>query len=354
MGLPTINVVFLEKAQTAVIRSGRGEVGVVLHDATKETVLHSYKSLAEVKTEDFSADNMKILKDVFRAGPSMVHVVRLTAEQQFADAKKTLDSLNMNWMCYIGETQDGVAEYVKERNAKNIPRNLKAVACNIKADDMHMCNFSTTSVTQKGESGKADEAVDGKNYVARITGLLASMPMTRTATYYVLDDLSAIEEKEDSNASIDNGELILVNDYGTIRIGRGVNSLTTGSNEDYKDIAVVEVMDLIREDIILTFKNYYCGQYKNNLDNQKLFIAAVNKYFTDLANEGILNKEVENIAAIDVETQRKKWIESGKSEASEWSDEEVEKHPFGRYMFLKANISILMGLEDMQFNISMS
>lgn len=354
MGLPTINVVFTEKAQTAVVRSGRGVVGVVLHDATKETVLHTYKSLAEVKSEDFTAENMKIIKDVFREGPSTVHIVRLTAEQQFTDAEKTLDSLNLNWMCYVGETQDGVAEYVKARNEKNIPRNLKAVMYNVTADDKHIANFTNEKVTQKGENGKSDEEIEGKNYVARMAGMLAALPMTRTATYFVMNDLSAIQEKEDPGASIDSGELVLVNDYGTIRVGRGVNSLTTGDNEDLKDIAVVEAMDLIREDIMVTFKNYYCGQYKNNLDNQKLFIAAVNKYFRDLADEGILNNQVDNLASIDVDTQRKKWVESGKSEASEWSDEEVEKHPFGRFIFLKADISILQGLEDLQFNISMS
>ena len=75
-------------------------------------------------------------------------------------------------------------------------------------------------------------------------------------------------------------------------------------------------MDLMRDDIRTTFEENYIG-VNNSYDNKMLFIGAVNQYFNKLEKEGILDKEAENKADIDVNAQRK-WL-AQKYDVSEYS-----------------------------------
>ena len=47
-GLPTLVVAFIKKAQTAVLRSGRGVVALILRDASNETVSYTYGKESQV------------------------------------------------------------------------------------------------------------------------------------------------------------------------------------------------------------------------------------------------------------------------------------------------------------------
>ena len=56
---------------------------------------------------------------------------------------------------------------------------------------------------------------------------LVKKNMTESVTYWELDDLQAVSAIADVGASIDAGNLALFKDDDTIRIARGVNTLTT-------------------------------------------------------------------------------------------------------------------------------
>src|SRR5699024_288861 len=126
--------------------------------------------------------------------------------------------------------------------------------------------------------------VNGKTYSAseytgRIAGAVAALPFTRSFTYYKFPEIESITESATPDVDIDNGELILINDGKDIKVGRGVNSLTTTSvekAEDFKSIRFVEVIDLIRDDIRTTFNDEYVGKVNNTYDNQVLFITSIN------------------------------------------------------------------------------
>ena len=64
-------------------------------------------------------------------------------------------------------------------------------------------------------------------YCARIAGILAGLSLSRSSTFYVLNDVSSAEVPDDPNERIDAGELILTFDGSQYKIGRGVNSLTS-------------------------------------------------------------------------------------------------------------------------------
>lgn len=115
MGLPNIVVTFKEKAATAITRSERGIVCLVMNDATKTDPFYEYRSILDVSEEDWSEDNLKALKDAFLDGPSKVYAVRLETEKKFSDAEAALDKIKINWLAYIGADQTGVADYVKKQ-----------------------------------------------------------------------------------------------------------------------------------------------------------------------------------------------------------------------------------------------
>ena len=78
MGLPEIYISFETAAVSAVKRSSRGVVALAVTDATKGGAASAvYRSLSEVDESKFTAENYRLLKLCFLAGPSKVAVLRL-------------------------------------------------------------------------------------------------------------------------------------------------------------------------------------------------------------------------------------------------------------------------------------
>lgn len=349
MGLPNIVVEFLTKANTAITRSERGIVCLVISDTTKENRITEYKSISDVVETDWSEENLKIIKETFLDGPSKVYVARVKTEETLTDIKKDLDLIKINWIAHINSDQTEIVEYVKKRNLKGGSAAIKAVVFNQAANDTHIVNFTNQKVTRVNGT-----EVDGYKYLGRITGALAALPLDGSSTYYTFTDLLSVQEPEKLGEAVDAGEFVLFNDYGTVKAARGVNSATTTEKEDLKKISIIEGMDLMKEDIIETFKNQYVGKYKNNLDNQSVFVAAINTYFRQLGMSGVLNPDYANLAAIDVEKQRNAWADAGTTEALDWDDETVKKTPFKSYVYMRANVQFSDAIEDLEFSVYMN
>lgn len=357
IGLPKIEIVFKKLAATAVQRSARGIVALIVKDTTSEDFdVVEYKSQTEIETTKFTAANVKYIQDVFSGGASKVIVVRIGTEEgtPTATAVRALGSRKYNWIGFAeGAPADHTAlvAYVKEQESANL-KNIKAVVFNVTSpDSMSVVNFANEKVTYQDGT-----EVTGEKYVARILGLLAGLPMTQSATYMELADLSYVVEPGDVEAAINSGKFVLFNDEETVRVARAVNSMTTvtgGQSEDMKKIIIVETMHQIKEDIYRTFKTDYLGKYKNKYDNQVLLISAINGYFTGLAAEDILDPDFANTCYVDVESQRNAWISTGKVEAAEWDEAQVRINTFRSNVFLSGNVKILDAMEDFEFGITM-
>jgi len=358
IGLPQIIINFIKSAATAIARSAKGIVVIVVKDETDATFSYkeyNYASDAALDKAKYTAANYQQISDAFLGTPNKVYVVRIALLGAFEDAVATIDTLKFNWICLADGTiadQQALATYVKGKNAVNKVRKIKAVTYKATVtDDMHIVNFTNETIKRPGEA-----SLPGWNYVGRIAGALAGLPFTRSITYFVFADLEGVDEPDDMNAAIGAGEFILMNDYGEVKAARGVNSLVTvGANqtEDMKKITIVEAMDVILEDIATEFKNNYVGKYKNKYDNQALFISAVNGYFDALEKEDILDDIYNNEALIDIETQRQAWLTSGKIEAADWDEITVKNNTFASNMYLNGNVKILDAIEDLNLNVYM-
>lgn len=346
MGKPNIIVEFKEKANSAMQRSERGVVCLILSDTTKTAQLTTYKTMADISETDWTPENLQIIRETMTDGANKLHIVRIGADETLADVKETLDSLKINWIAHIASAQTDIANYVKARNAAGGAAAIKAVVFNQAANDRHIVNFTNEMVVKADGTETA-----GYKYLGRIAGMLAALPLNRSATYYTFDDLKKVVEPENVDEAVEGGEFILFNDYGCVKVARAVNSATTVESEELKKITIVEGMDLMKEDITETFKNQYVGRFKNDLDNQMLFVAAINTYFRQLAADEVLNPDFSNLAEIDLERQRNALIAAGKLEAADWDDETVKKNPCGTYVYVKANVQMLDAIEDLSFDI---
>lgn len=354
MGLPVISVEFKKLATTALIRSVRGILAVVIQDATSDVAWTSktFTSLDEVDTKEFTTENYKVLSRAFTAAPYQVIVVRVGSEGTMETAQAILDKLIYNWVCAVpANFQAGLVTYVKSINTPRRIRKAKALVYNQpSADDMHIVSVANGTVTTK-----EGETVTMTNYLPRLAGLLAACPMDQSVTYADLDDLEVVADVSDLDTEIDGGSLCLFRDDNVIRIARGVNTLQTVSGdvtEDMKKIAVVEAMDLIQEDIIRTFKTYYLGKRKNTTDNQALFVADVSSYLAALADEGVVNKDETISVSVDVAAMRKAWEDAGTSTA-DLTDAQVKKKPFRSQVFVAAQAHVLDAMEDMTMVFTM-
>jgi len=348
MGLPKILIDFKTLAETIITRSERGIVAVILKDNSNTTQTYTFSKESEIVKSHFTASNLAFLSLIFMGGPSKVIVERVQTSGDISDALERLK--NKQWYYLTvpglsdGET-DTVVEYIKEQRNK-YHKTFKAVLPSVVADYEGIINFATDNIKVGAKTYTTAE------FCCRIAGILAGLPLNRSATYYTLSEVESITESETPDADVDNGKLILINDGTKIKIARGVNSLTTFTDDkssDFAKIKILEAVDMIRDDIRTTFEDEFVGKVENSYDNKIVFIAAVNKYFKDLANRGVLYDKFDNKAEIDIDATRE-WL-SKTRDVSSWDDEKVKTANTGTNVFVRANIQIQDAIEDLNFNI---
>ena len=104
---------------------------------------------------------------------------------------------------------------------------------------------------------------------------------------------------------------------------------------------------MIQDDIVSTARDSYIGKYANSYDNKCLLITAINAYFAELVRNGLLAS-----GTCEINLERQKTYLGGKGiDTSDMSDEEIKQANTGSYVFLKATISILDAMEDIEMEI---
>lgn len=354
--MPVFDVVFRQLAGSLVERSARGVAVLIVRDGTggADAGVTAYADLAAAQRDKakYTADNYAAISDVLTFAPHRFYVVRIGKDTAIADAFGLIErNIKTGWVTIADATDEDAAalvSWIKAGETKR--RSYKAVVYNATTapDSMRVVNFVNPTVTFADSRGKAE----GGKYLPSLVGIAAVCNIARGMTNYLCANLSAVEEVADNDAAVGAGKFVLVGDEdGDVRVGVGVNSLTTINGEtlteDMKYIEIVEAMDMMRDDIRATFRRDYLGNYRNTQDNQMLFVASVNGYYRQLAAEGVLNPDYDNAAYLDAAAQRDAWVAAGKAEAAEWDDATVLATPYKRQMFLAARNQILFSMTDM-------
>ncbi|APH17568.1 phage tail sheath C-terminal domain-containing protein [Clostridium botulinum] len=350
MGLPEINITFKSLAKSAITRSSRGTVALILKDTGifNNPIKITDATKIPVGLNDNNKEQIKLaLKGGYNSTKEvLVFIVGL--EGKVEDSFTSL--LNYKWdYLSIPEIEnldkDTVATFIKSIR-ENKHKKVKVVLPNCKGDNQCIINFTADEIKV------GDKTYTTAQYCGRIAGILATTPLNISATYFVLQEVESIKAIEDENKAIDNGELILINDGEKVKIGRAVNSLTTlkdDISEEWKKIKIVDTMDLIYTDIRKTFEDDYIGKVANDLDNKMVFITTVNSYLKSLEQENLLNAG-KNYTYLDMETQ-KLYIGSKGIDIENMKEDEIKEYNTGSKFFLGGKISILDAMEDLDFGM---
>ncbi|WP_276789807.1 phage tail sheath subtilisin-like domain-containing protein [Veillonella magna] len=368
-GMPEIFINFRTKGTTAIKRSARGIVLMILHNETIDEIKrYRINDVADIPEKGISEDNVDLIKKTLLGTPLriLLYTVPTTevesAENTLADVLKLIDTIKFNWLCAPNATEQeaqDIASWIKtQRNIKR--KTFKAVLAHQAADDKGIVNFCAEDIkVQKGKSEDGTpvyKTYTATEYTGRIAGILAGLPLDRSATYYKLTEVVSVRQHEDINTLIDKGELHLIDeeDGDGVKIARAGNSLTTFTTdvgEKFRKIKIVEGVDMVTDDLRDTFKKYYAGKCINDYDHKMLFCAAAMVYFDGLKGN-VLDKDGKNTIDIDEKFQRNYAILDG-ANVEEMSAMEIRKYNTGDKLALTGNLVFVDAMENLTIDFTM-
>lgn len=352
-GLPQILIEFKGKGMSAIARSQKGTVALLVKDKTgTDQKVFQYNNSMDVVAKDYTTENFDLIKKTFLGNPKKVIVVRLANDAaNYAAALTILSDYAFDYLAVPtiagGDVAD-VANWVKSQR-DNHKKSYKAVLPNYVADYEGIINFTTENIVV------GDTTYSTAAYTGRIAGLLAGLPLSQSATYVVLPEVENMTSKADQDAAVIAGELILINDGTNIKIARGVNSLTTISGDktqSWKKIKIVEGMDMIRKDVQTTYAKNYVGKVANTYDNKMLFLSAVGVYMKQLEKDYVLDPAYENGLTLDLEAHKDCATADG-VQAESLSEKELREYNTGATVYAAGKIKFLDAMEDLKFSINM-
>lgn len=355
MGRPSINIVFTSAAATAIARSEKGIVALILKDAAAgEQGAHVLTNITQIP-EALSADNKAYIARAFigYVNPPKKVIVFVEAADA-ADLSTGLAYLATQVFDYLAgppeiSTTEATAVVIWIKAQRALGAVYKAVLPNDVADCEAIVNFAASGIVVGETEYTAAE------YCSRIAGLIAGTPLSISCTYAPLAEVTDIDRLTPSemDTAIDAGKFILEHDGIKVKVSRGVNSLTTTTGTkgaSFKKIKIVEAVDLITRDIRLITQDDFIGKYANSYDNKCVLISAIQDYFRSLENSGVL-KAGASVVGIDVDAQEE-YLQSTGVDTSDMTEKEIKEANTGSKVFLAATLSILDAIEDIALNIT--
>lgn len=342
MGLPIIDISFKQLAKSAVIRSQRGIVALILKDTTKA-------SLTVFDEGDIPSGltkaNQGLIKDVLKGSPNKIELFVLGSGDNISEALTYFEGVEFNLMCMpSAETSDvtAIKAFIKKMNDV-VKYKCDAILANEEADSEAIINYTADDIVVGGKS------VTTANHTARIAGLIEGTPLHQSITFATLSDVDAIENltKEQADTRIDNGELILVREMGKVRVARGVNSLTTLNDikgNAFQKIKLRKILNLIHNDLRRVIVEKYIGKVPNNYDNKCVLITEIKNYLDELATEQLIEKV--NTVGIDLVAQ-KKWLKDNTNlDVNAMTEQEIKEANTQSNVFIAISLKVVDAMED--------
>ncbi|MFL8801388.1 MULTISPECIES: phage tail sheath subtilisin-like domain-containing protein [unclassified Clostridioides] len=351
MGLPEINISFIQAGKTFVKRSG-GIVALILKD-TKNTGLIEIQEIEDIPN-GYSADNLNYIKMAMRGNiypPNKILVYALDVDESIDDALDFLETCEFNYLCMPEETEQELPKikaWINKMREDNKIK-VKAITANNVADYEGIINFTTTDIEIDGKKYTSNE------FLPRIAGFIAGTPSTQSVTYAEIPEVTNIPKltRTEANTRINNGELILIKESGAIVIARGVTSFTTitdSKGDIFKKIKLVDTLDQIHNDIKKIIVKNYIGKTPNTYDNKCLLIVAIQLYLQELEKDGLIDPG--STIEINLDAQRA-WLKENHIDVSNMEEQQIKECNTDTIVFLKAKIKLIDAMEDVYLDISM-
>lgn len=360
LGVPSVNIAFIEQSITAIQRGERGIIAMILTDAGMDD--KSSFTVFDVSDipEGLSEANKQQLKFAlmgYQTAPRKIIGYCMKTSAGYTDALKWAATQKFNYLVATTaetdeKTQD-IVSWIKSQRTNN-HMTYKAVLSNTAADCEAIVNL-TSGATM------GDTAYTAEQLCSRVAGIICGTPLTMSCTYAPLTEMSDCDRLTETelSAAVDRGELKFMWDGEKVKLCRGVNSFVTtadGKGESYQKIKIMDAMDMIADDIRLTAQDSYIGKYANSYDNKCLLVTAINGYFNTLISDKVLGS---GSCKINVEAQRNFFVSQGGKlvidgetvNVEDCSDDDIKRGNTKSKVFLRADISILDAIEDIELPI---
>ena len=382
LGMPSVNIAFIEAGTEAIKRSKRGIVAILLEEeqSTISKLLTDHKmeenDVKAIKnpfvvytTDDIPAELTDENKDYitkalmgYVKAPYRVKIYLMEKNPEneekadkFAESLKMLQTDRWDYLAIptIKEEQlESVATWLKT-NRENKGKRSKVVLPGYSGDYEGIINFSNTKVVT------ASKTYTGAQYTPRIAGLIAGTPLTISATYAPLPEVIDCDRYTDdeNDEKVNKGEFFIWYDGEKFKMSRAMNSLVTttqGKLEAYQTIKSVDIMDAIYDDIKKTAQDSYIGKYSNGYDDKKLLITAIQGYFLELEEGKLLQKGYSKID-INVEKVKTYQLQHGiytQEELADMDDLTIKKLDTKKQVFLTAKVKVLDAMEDIDLPVN--
>lgn len=350
---PKFNVDFKELAVLAIQRQRRGDVVIILDDSTNADITAiTYRGLAEVDEDDWTAANYKRIMLAFLGNPSKVIVVK--EAETFDDTLERLNLYSNYTLCMPTATSANITaikNYIRaQRQSNNYSRAVVANATSPDAE--YIINFVSSGAINANITGTAEDFTAG-DWTCRLAGALSGLAASRSLTYYELPEVVSAPISSTPDDDVAAGKLIIIHQDGSYKFGRAVNSLVTltdGVTEAFQKIRVLDIMDMIANDIVSTFRLYYVGKYINNFTNKNRFVGAINAYLKQLGVEGYVESENDNEVAISYD-KNKAYLEAKGVDTSNMTYIEILKANTGSKVLLDGVCSPTDAMEDLDLGM---
>ncbi|EPP15873.1 hypothetical protein G153_08279 [Megasphaera sp. BL7] len=368
-GMPQIIINFRTKGTTAIKRSARGIVAMILHNETKDEV-HNYtiRDVSDIPETGLTDENIDLIKKCLLGTPLRILVYTLPntnvdgATKTQANALKMLTNIKWNWLCAptasVQEQQDLTSWIKAQRSNKH--KTFKAVLSGQAADHEGIVNFCTNDIKVQTDTDSSGNPVyttyTALQYTARIAGILAGLALDRSATYFKLTEVESVEVYEDIDTLIDKGELLLIDeqDGDGVKIARACNSLTTfttDKGEEFRKIKIIEGIDMVTDDIRDTFKKYYVGKVINDYNHKMLFISAILVYFSEIKGN-VLDADAANTVDINT-TWQSNYAKLHGDDPTTMSVMEIRQYNTGDTLALAGDIRFVDAMENLKIDFTL-
>lgn len=348
---PSISIAFKTLATTAIQRSERGTVCLILQDTKATQKWYTFKTIADVETEKWDKDSIKYINLAMHYGAFKILVRVIQSGEDTSKVLKDLEMRKFNWLAYpkASETEDQtVVNWVKQQfgNTGVIGKTVKYVSSFADKTD----HVAIVELANGGTYKSIYGDFTAQEYTAAIAGLIAGMPLNRSADNYTMSDLKSVEDYEPKL-----GKFSLYNDEEVVKVNYGVNSKTTFDStwkKDTRKIKVVEGMCFIVDDIRDTFKNYWLGKYINDYDNKMNFCSNITKVYFKEMSPNVLNGDYDNKVEIDIEAHKKVIITDG-LEVNSMTDLEILQYPTGEDVYLTGDVRFVDTMASLSLTMAM-
>lgn len=270
---PVIKVYFETLARTAIQRSERGILVILLTDATKTEKWTTIKSVADMAKGDWTEDNISLVQTAFEVFSPYKVMIRRKGEDDVAVFLKELETLKITHLaCPELESEDDgkVVTWVKGNTNKRNVVYVSAFANN--SDDCRVVELANKAVAHK-----TIKSYDPKKFTVMVAGAIAGCPLNRSLDNITFPTITSVDNVEPVN-----GKFAMYNDDDVVKCRLAINSKTTFDSTwkpGTRFIKIFEGMNIVKYDIEDTFKDYWCGLYINNYDNKVAFCNNINKVY---------------------------------------------------------------------------